>query len=412
MSMSLLTKSLHRGQLFFTSVVKNRFQFSNNKKRPISSTLTLKEAVMKNREAMLPALAVLIIASLLIASPGFAEPEFCWRDTETRGVGKIPSACQEGRERIGLLCYSKCGTNMQRAGFDCHSTCPAGMRDDGLFCRAAEYGRGEGYPWKFGDPPFNYEPALHRCEADHGHGSCERSGLIYYPTCKHGDSPVGCCICRPGTPDCGRLGLNPGVDLSCAKKIVVGDPVTGVCAAGEQADAGLCYPACKPGFKGVGPVCWGGAPSGWVECGMGAAKDAKTCESIVLNQVASVGKLAMTIATLGESSAVTSAASAPAKASRLAQLKDLYGKMKTAYETAKKEFPALQKAEQSFQAGGNTASKDKKAAAALTEASEAVTEEDLVRAAAEIASIVDSSGVSATIDAYTYPKCSKYFGGR
>jgi hypothetical protein len=301
---------------------------------------------------------------------------------------------------------------MQRVGFDCHSTCPADMRDDGLFCRAAEYGRGAGYPWKIGDPPFNYDHALHRCEGDHGRGNCEKSGLIYYPKCKPGDSQVGCCICRPATPDCGKLGLNPGIDLSCAKKIVIGDPVTGVCAAGEQADAGLCYPACKPGFKGVGPVCWGGAPPGWVECGMGAAKDEKTCASIVFNQVASVGKLAMTIASLGESSAVTSAANAPAKASRLAQLKETYAKMKAAYEAAKKEYPALQKAEQSFQKTAQGASKDKKFAMALNDASEGVTEEDLVRAAAQIASIVDSSGVSSTIEAYTYPKCSKYFGSR
>jgi hypothetical protein len=149
-------------------------------------------------------------------------------------------------------------------------------------------------------------------------------------------------------PDCAKLGLNPGIDLSCAKKIAIGDPVPGVCGPGEQADAGLCYPSCKPGYKGIGPVCWGGAPPGWVECGMGAAKDAKTCASIVFNQVGSVGKLAMTIASLGESDAVQSAASGPANASKLPQLKDQFNKMKAAYEAAKKKVPALQKAEDTF----------------------------------------------------------------
>jgi sugar diacid utilization regulator len=144
---------------------------------------------------------------------------------------------------------------------------------------------------------------------------------------------------------------------------------------------------------------------------MGAAKDEMTCASIVFNQVASVGKMAMTV-TLGESDAVTSAASATAKASRLAQLKDTYNKMKTAYETAKKEFPALQNAEKSFQTTAQGASKDNKFAMALNDASEAVTAEDLLRAAAQIASSVDSSGVSSTIEAYTYPKCSEYFGNR
>jgi hypothetical protein len=366
---------------------------------------------MKNPRLLMLAL-VGAVSTLLMVSASFAEKEFCWRDTETRGVGKIPQACQEGRDRIGLLCYTKCGPHMQRTGFDCHSTCPAGMRDDGLFCRAAEYGRGGGYPWKIGDPAFNYDRARDRCEADHGRGNCDKDGLIYYPRCKPGDSAVGCCICRPGTPDCGKLGLNPGIDLSCAKKVAIGDPVTGICAPGEQADAGLCYPACKPGSKGVGPVCWDGAPPGWVECGMGAAKDSKTCASIVFNQVASVGKLAMTIATLGESDAATSAASGPANASKLARLKDTYAKLKTAYEAAKKESPALQKAEESFKTTAQGTSKDKKLAMALNEASEAVTEEDLVRAAAQIASIVDSSGASSIVEAYTYPKCSKYFGNK
>jgi hypothetical protein len=376
----------------------------------ITSTLASREAIMETPRILLLATAV-VAATLLIVSTGFAEQEFCWRDSETRGVGKVPSACQAGREHIGLLCYSNCGPNMQRVGFDCHSTCPAGMRDDGLFCRAAEYGRGAGYPWKFGDP-LNGDKQRERCEADSGRGNCEKDGLIYYPKCRPGYAQVGCCICRPATPDCGKLGMSPGIDLSCAKKIAIGDPVPGVCGPGEQSDGGLCYPACKPGSKGIGPVCWDGAPPGWVECGMGAAKDANTCASIVFNQVASVGKLAMTIATLGESDAATSAASGAANASKIAKLKDLYAKMKTAYETAKKEVPALQKAEEGFKTSAQGASKDKKFAMALNEASEAVTEEDLVRAAAQIASIVDGSGASSIVEAYTYPKCSKYFGGK
>jgi hypothetical protein len=362
---------------------------------------------MKASRILLLAPAV-VASTLLMISAGLAEKEFCWRDSETRGVGKIPSACPEGQDRIGLLCYSKCEPHMQRAGFDCHSTCPPGMRDDGLFCRAAEYGIGGGYPWKFGDPAFNYDRAGDRCEADHGRGNCEKDGLIWYPKCKPGETKIGL-ICRPPVPDCAKLGLNPGIDLSCAKKIAIGHPVPGVCAPGEQADAGLCYPACKPGSKGIGPVCWDGAPPGWVECGMGAAKDSKTCASIVFNQVASVGKLAMTIATFGESDAVESAASAPANASKLAKLKEMYNQLKTAYEAAKKETPALQKAEKSFQTAAQGSSKDKKLDTALNDASEAVTEEDLVRAAAQIASIADSSGASSIVEAYTYPKCSKYF---
>ncbi len=49
---------------------------------------------------------------------------FCWRDTNGRGVGKVPKACRPGEQRIGLLCYDQCPKGMKRVGFDCHSHLP------------------------------------------------------------------------------------------------------------------------------------------------------------------------------------------------------------------------------------------------------------------------------------------------
>ena len=65
------------------------------------------------------------------------------------------------------------------------------------------------------------------------------------------------------------------VDLDCGKRIIFGDPVTGLCSSTQEENAGLCYKKCKEGYTGVGPVCWMDAPKSWVECGMGAAKDEK-----------------------------------------------------------------------------------------------------------------------------------------
>lgn len=96
---------------------------------------------------------------------------------------------------------------------------------------------------------------------------------MYYPKCKKGFYAFGCCICRPAVPNCAALGYNPGIDLSCAKKIIIGNPSSMSCVAGLSYDAGLCYTPCPAGFRGVGPVCWGTSPSGWVECGMGSSKD-------------------------------------------------------------------------------------------------------------------------------------------
>ena len=38
-----------------------------------------------------------------------------------------------------------------------------------------------------------------------------------------------------------------------------------------------------------------------------------------------------------------------------------------------------------------------------------MTEEDIIRFAAEIAAILDAIGISATVAAYTHPKCFKVF---
>ena len=79
--------------------------------------------------------------------------------------------------------------------------------------------------------------------------------------------------------------------------------------------------------------------------------------------------------------------------------------MKKAFEAAK-NGPKMQKAIKAAQAAG----KVKKGYNASQTLKNAVTEEDMIRAAAQIAAIADPSGVSSTVAAYTYPKCSKYFG--
>jgi len=179
---------------------------------------------------------------------------FCWKDSYGRGVGTIPSECGT-KQKLGALCYEPCPSGYTRIGLDCLQNCPTGFRDDGLFCRNAEYGRGVGYAWWYRDG-FSFSGMFKRCEADNGKGNCEKYLAMVYPKCKPGYSPFGCCICRPTVPDCNALGMNGGLDLSCTKKLVLGSPSPADCAAGLEYDAGLCYPKCKTGYNGVGPVCW------------------------------------------------------------------------------------------------------------------------------------------------------------
>ncbi|KAF0703015.1 hypothetical protein AaE_015594, partial [Aphanomyces astaci] len=151
--------------------------------------------------------------------------------------GKKRQFCAAGQDFLGWLCYDKCPSNMARGGVDCHSICPPEFTDMGLTClKKGSYGRGVGYPWKFGDlwkfngTIFNSRGMFQRCEKDYGQGNCELYDLVVYPKCLPGYTPVGCCICQPPLPDCESFGLlssdviNPSIGLSCAKKIVIGNP--------------------------------------------------------------------------------------------------------------------------------------------------------------------------------------------
>ena len=93
------------------------------------------------------------------------------------------------------------------------------------------------------------------------------------------------------------------------------------CPSGKQKQAGLCYKPCRSGFSGTGPVCWASGPQGWVNCGMGSAKDSLTCAKIVFDQVTSVGEVALFVASLGSSSGGTAGAKAGKNAGKLAKLK-------------------------------------------------------------------------------------------
>jgi hypothetical protein len=137
------------------------------------------------------------------------------------------------------------------SGAICRQDCPDGSQDKDYYCKFEEmtYGRGVGYPWKFGDGPGQDFGMQSRCEYDHGIDNCEKSGLIFYPKCKPGFSPVGCCICR-AKPECNTLGMGDNIfSFSCLKKVqapnetVYEVPPTG-CADDEVNKNGLCYKKC------------------------------------------------------------------------------------------------------------------------------------------------------------------------
>ncbi len=51
------------------------------------------------------------------------------------------------------------------------------------------------------------------------------------------------------------------------------------CGAGNELDAGLCYPRCASGYDGVGPVCWQDCPAGYSDDGAFCRRDGSIISS-------------------------------------------------------------------------------------------------------------------------------------
>ena len=65
-----------------------------------------------------------------------------------------------------------------------------------------------------------------------------------------------------------------GTSTSVLRLFVRAPGVSSDCGPNREIDAGLCYPKCAAGTKGVGPLCWQSCPSGWTDYGAGCTKPA------------------------------------------------------------------------------------------------------------------------------------------
>lgn len=234
--------------------------------------------------------------------------DVCYKESATRGAGKIPTQCAAGTENHGGLCYARCRAGHTGAVTMCVPDCPPGFRNDGLHCaKGAPYGRGGGYAWQFGDP-LNDNGMIKRCEADNGAGNCEKNGLIFYPKCRAGYVAMGANICSPQCPS-GMVDIG----VSCQKVTYdrgVGT-IPNICPAGQVNDAGLCYPTCAGGQTGIGPVCWADAcPANFpVKCGAMCARNQDQCAKVTTTMVTApfkaVASIVGMVLTGGASGAVT-----------------------------------------------------------------------------------------------------------
>ena len=240
---------------------------------------------------------------------------YCWRQSYGNGAG-APYTCKEGLERNGLLCYPKCNEGFSGNGPVCWGSCPSGFTDIGAFCqKPAAYGRGAGYAiWSKG-----------ACQHDHGADNCEQWGLLWYPKCKAGFHPAGCCICSPDCPkgwsDTGSGCTKPSYGRGAGEILAMG-----VCAPGLEKDptGALCYPACKSGFHMVGPVCWQNCPSQQsTDCAAGCATNAKVCAEATVKEAFTPVMAAVSLVPV-VGLATTKIAAAAGSAERVAEFLSLY----------------------------------------------------------------------------------------
>lgn len=220
---------------------------------------------------------ILLIFVVSIPSVIMAEEwdrQICWKNTQNRGVGKIP-ICADNHEKDAGLCYNLCKPGFKGVGPVCWKACPEGYKDDGATCRKDahifgkdKYGRGAGKPLPCRD-------------------GRERDAGLCYNKCREGYRGVGP-VCWQHCPDgYHNDGATCRRDAHIFGKESYGrgaGTVPKTCPSGQDYDAGLCYPDCKAGYKSVGPVCWQNCNNVSVsgiemhhDCGAACSTAAKSC---------------------------------------------------------------------------------------------------------------------------------------
>lgn len=188
----------------------------------------------------------------VIKLPTLTKTDYCL-PAYGRGVGTIPQYCPHSHPELdGLLCYPLCNAGYNGVGPVCWERCKSHETDDGAFCRVPlvtvvkdTYGRGAGV-------------------IPTGCGWKENDFGLCYPRCARGYYGVGPLCwqrCPWGYDDHGLTcfkwdWFNSDIIWKRAYGRGVGT-IPNVCP-GHKPDmnAGLCYPYCRSGYYGVGPVCW------------------------------------------------------------------------------------------------------------------------------------------------------------
>ena len=176
----------------------------------------------------------------VIAESMRQEQPMCWKKSKPNTAGKPLSSCPANKTKSAGLCYNKCKDGYTSDGaMLCYKKCPKGTKTSPGFCH-----------FKFGSI-----------------GKCPSPLKGLKPACMNTNS------------------YNRGV----------GKPMT--CAPGQVQKGALCYPQCPSGFSHGGPVCWQTCSDAHpVDCGAGCSQSSATCAKEITKMVLATGELVANIA--------------------------------------------------------------------------------------------------------------------
>lgn len=194
----------------------------------------------------------------------------CWMQKPSeRGIGKPVSVCDGNQHLEGPVCIKDCDYGYTNVGPLCVQKCESGYKDTGFACVK--------------------EPSVY------GKGCC---CLKFFgkSTCCHN--------CRAGYTDLGCLCSTKG-DTYVKSSYNRGVGKIPRCESHQENHAGLCYPRCKAGLTGAGPLCIPTKCNGALgyECGLLCAENKKQCTdlnvAIGLNSLSISAVILKMIATSG-----------------------------------------------------------------------------------------------------------------
>jgi hypothetical protein len=153
---------------------------------------------------------------------------------------------------VGKLCCKDCPKGYLTVGKLCIEKCPKGMIDAGEKCKKPEEYTRKGFTCE------------EKCKKEAEVKRCEKFDELFYPECKKGFHPVGCCLCVPDCPETPNTFVKKVIKRICKKP---------ECKKDEVLFKGKCYPKCPKKFDGKGPICWAKeCPKGRERCGFFCVK--------------------------------------------------------------------------------------------------------------------------------------------